>query len=72
MDPDTGALRQRLDRASRVLAFAEAAGDESAIRIAGAVLVGLLAQAEEHGIESGSVASRDARPGPGATNRRSA
>jgi hypothetical protein len=33
MDPGTAGLRRRLDRASHVLAFAEAAGDESAARI---------------------------------------
>jgi hypothetical protein len=69
MDPDTAGLRQRLDRASRVLAFAEAAGDESAARIAGMVLAELLDQAERYGIETAPRAFRAARPGPHTTSR---
>ena len=64
MDPDTAGLRQRLDRASHVLDFAEAAGDESASRIAGVVLAELLDQAERHGIEPAPRTFPAARPGP--------
>lgn len=49
MDPDIAELPERLARARQVLAFAEAAGDHSAIRIAGAVLIELLDQAGEAG-----------------------
>jgi hypothetical protein len=64
MDPDTAGLRQRLDRVSRVLAFAEAAGDESAAKTAGMVLTELLDQAERHGIDTAPFTFRAARTGP--------
>jgi hypothetical protein len=69
MDPDMAGLRQRLDRASRVLDFAEAAGDESAARIAGMVLAELLDQAEQHGIDTAPRSTLPAaRPGPRAAS----
>lgn len=67
MDPSAAALRRSLNRARSVLAFAESAGDENAIRIAATILADLLAQAEEHGAETGPAA-----PGPGAAARRPA
>ena len=67
MDPETAGLPRRVARARQVLAFAEAAGDQSAIRIAGTVLIELLDQAEEQEIESGPATLRAARPGPSAT-----
>jgi hypothetical protein len=69
MDPDTAGLRRRLDRASHVLAFAEAAGDESAAMIAGTVLAELLDQAERYGIDTAPCTFRAARPGPRAASR---
>jgi hypothetical protein len=64
MDPDTAGLRHRLDRASRVLAFAEAVGDESAAKTAGMVLAELLDQAERYGIDTAPCTFRATRPGP--------
>jgi hypothetical protein len=69
MDPNPAALRQRLARASRVPAFAEAAGDPGAVRIAGTVLADLLAQAGERGIEPGPNTAPAEIPGPQATHR---
>jgi hypothetical protein len=70
MDPDTAGLPERLDRASRVLAFAETAGDESAAKLAGMVLAELLDQAERHGTETAPRTFRTARPGPPTTSGR--
>ncbi|HWG26772.1 hypothetical protein [Actinospica sp.] len=69
MDPDIAGLRRRLDRASRVLYFAEAAGDESAARLAGMVLAELLDQAEQYGIDTAPCSIRAPRPGPRAAGR---
>jgi hypothetical protein len=69
MNPDTATLRQRLDRASHVLAFAEAAGDESAARIADMVMAELLDQAERYGIETAPRTVRAVRPSPRTTSR---
>jgi nitroreductase len=69
MDPDTAGLRQRLDRVARVLSFAEAAGDESAARIAGMVLAELLDQAERYGIDTAPCTFQAARPSPRTASR---
>lgn len=62
MRPDPEQLSDHLTRAQSVLAFAEASGDESALRLAAMVVSELLAEAEAHGIATGG-GLRAARPG---------
>lgn len=69
MDPDIAGLTRRLARARQVLAFAEAGGDQSAIRIAGTVLVELLDKVEKQSIDTGPDTSQAADPSPSTTGR---
>jgi hypothetical protein len=58
MDEFAATLRQRVTRASNVLAFSRVSGDEGAARVARAVLADLQQQAAERGI------ALDAAPAP--------
>jgi len=74
MDEFAATLRQRVTRASNVLAFSRVSGDEGAARVARAVLADLQQQAAEHGVALDATpavgpAQQAAAPDPDAETR---